>query len=914
MFSPPTLEQGLALLGKVPNLEDIADAAKALMLIVTTYLSQPGLPMDSLYLSEEPCLDLLRREPELHKMLKDAHMNKSYETIRNSRFVRKPKMSRDAQELLDDIRPLLTDFINSKEPLTAWSPYPPPTDPATFDHVKSLKILTLNERGQPLVILKDLGSFCDDPVLRHRIQKIFVRGKPTVLVNTSGSGKTRLLFEGLCREWALYFTCYQDTSHLGSYGLYRVSDETLPSDERFLRKLRTESADFLQQLEYNHLLAHRYFSDVLLAHLLIFRMFLEIVTEIGITEEHKSRWLLLQLHCELGVHLDIFDELTTALYETEDSYTQGNTADVMRDIRKMIGPEPHLFFVLDEAQAAADTLPCAFHPESKKQTTLLKIMQIWDTHIAEDILTYVIAGTEISTGDFGGYKDEGRLRWTSDTGAFDEPLLQERYLRRFLPPSFVKSESGEEFVRRVWYWAKGRHRYTATLVSELLEHGFQNPHRILDNYVIALSGFKPTDGHKYSQMETGSMVRQMDIQSTPYSSMQSPSDFVTWFMIQDTLYHYLTTKSHPPLFSNEKIQAVYHGRGRFVDGGMSKIAMDEPIVLAGAAVWMFRPPAKTKRGSRYHESPEIPHNYLTILQRDPPHTAKTFAKCLAFYFARALDSKPALSDIFTFSKPVLPWVKQSAELVEIHSTDDGGVRYSLVNGFELSVAALATTTGGTDEIVSWLQHEHRTPFCIPVDGNPDLIFVLRLADGSFVWVIVQATESASDGVDLLACLEEACLFRDEEHDPDLTYHNRALELLSALPCAAEPSKTGSPTVLRVLASFENQITLTQRTRKARPQACLSMEFFRKVTSAMSPPDIITGMVDSVLGKRKDGTVTGKGARRAKKRRNSFTVGPETAEVEAAVPSPVSTRVLRPRPVASTKDGGKAKASFRGPRK
>jgi hypothetical protein len=60
-----------------------------------------------------------------------------------------------------------------------------------------------------------------------------------------------------------------------------------------------------------------------------------------------------------------------------------------------------------------------------------------------------------------------------------------------------------------------------------------------------------------------------------------------------------------------------------------------------------------------------------------------------------------------------------------------------------------------------MEHKHRTPFCIPAATNPDLIFVLRLADGSFVWVVVQASPKSSNGREILACLGEENLFCDE---------------------------------------------------------------------------------------------------------------------------------------------------------
>ncbi|KAJ7741221.1 hypothetical protein DFH07DRAFT_59702 [Mycena maculata] len=107
--------------------------------------------------------------------------------------------------------------------------------PNILGHLASLKILTLEERGPRLVILNKLGSFAGDPLLKLRIENIFMRGKRTLLVNTSGSSKT---IEGLCHEWGLYFTSRQDASHLGSYDLHRILNTTLPMDRHFSKKTR----------------------------------------------------------------------------------------------------------------------------------------------------------------------------------------------------------------------------------------------------------------------------------------------------------------------------------------------------------------------------------------------------------------------------------------------------------------------------------------------------------------------------------------------------------------------------------------------------------------------------------------------------------------------------------------------------
>jgi hypothetical protein len=376
-----------------------------------------------------------------------------------------------------------------------------------------------------------------------------------VLVNTSGSGKTRLLFEGLFREWGFYFTSVRDTSGLGPYDIHRIIESGLHSEPKFLDEPHPDSPNFSEQLASNNLLAHKSFSEALLARLLIFRMFLETAAETGITEEHKSKWLLLQLDSSLGRYSDIFDELTIALWD-EDSYTQENIADVLHDIRELLGPELHLFFALDESQEAADGLPRAFDATPGKRPVLLAILDVWRQHLPDTLFSVIIAGTEVAPQIFEDTPYAERLRWTSDTGAFDEQPVQERYLRRFLPPLFLTTSSGIAFLERAWKWTHGRcvsrsskislstfysrHRYTAALVGELLQTSFESPHSLLDRYVKNLCGFQPNDGEEYVRIESSKRRGGLGFTAMKFSALElSSGRFHLWCI--GAVAHYFNT-------------------------------------------------------------------------------------------------------------------------------------------------------------------------------------------------------------------------------------------------------------------------------------------------------------------------------------------------------------------------------------
>ncbi|KAJ7141999.1 hypothetical protein C8R46DRAFT_1360977 [Mycena filopes] len=905
------------LLVSFPDLEDIHQASQALCLLVAMYTALGETALDARYKSDKACLELLQRAPDFHEVLKHAHGVQDYENVRSSDLIRRPTIPPDAQELLDGLRPLLVAFNKTEKHLAPW--YPKPKDPLVVDHISSLQLSSV--AAVPLMILKDLGTFMDDPVLSSRIADIFVRDKKTVLVNTSGSGKTRLLFEGLYHEWGMYFTTVQDSSRLGSSDILNLIDE-LSSDAKFSPDLSDNPADSINEVASNRRQIRLRFSEVLLARLLIFSIFLDTANECGgVTEKHKSKWLLLQLVPHLRFYMDIFDRLATTLATSASGDTEKNIADTIVKIRGALGADPHLFFVVDEAQVAARTYPHAFHLEPDKHPFLIELVDIWESYIPADSLSVVIAGTNVPSQIFEEQKDAGRVRWTSNTGSFDERSAHERYLRRFLPPAFLATTSGQEFLERAWRWTRGRYRYTASFVANLLCYNFQAPHTLLDGYITDMTLFNksieyvPTDGPELSPETAVDLVLPDDVDALTlighdFSPLEQPDAVATRFVLQDAIFHYLATQCSPPLLGRDKIQTVSLGYGFFVDTEMQKITVKEPIILTAAALWMTRSPPRVNdlRGLPV----EIPHNFFTILQRDPPNSANTFARCLVFYFHRAFLSTPTLADIFMLPKPIPAWAKQSAELVELHMDGDGSMRYSAISTPDFP-GPLATSANDLNTVISWMEHNSRTPFCLPGAMSPDLMFILRLADGSFIWVVIQATTGDSDGDDLLACLEDDSLFCDEEQDPGRTSHNRAIRLLNGRP-AGEASKT--PTVLRVVTAFEEQIVLKARAAKAGPRASLSMEMFREVTTSITPSEVVASIVASVLGNTKATADPETTHGQAKKRRNSFSVqGPEDDErtttrgkgkVRTKLGPEPTTRVLRPRREASAEGSNKGK--------
>ncbi|KAG5640723.1 hypothetical protein DXG03_007422 [Asterophora parasitica] len=239
----------------------------------------------------------------------------------------------------------------------------------------------------PVMLLHNLGSFRDDPVLNERIRTIFRQGQNTYishietasfktnsplcrfLVNVSASGKTRLLYEGLCQHWGLYFTFHPDeleprTLHKSSY------PHILPKSEPLFRSNLPEpmALGFTILLAKNHEIVNRRFSLVLLVHLLVFREFLRAALETTdtLTDVHKYRWFLAQWwhpFCHLSPRpaflKDLYLELFSSIEFVTLEYIDESFAEVTKDILSLLPDsvkEEGLFFAIDEANVGITEL------------------------------------------------------------------------------------------------------------------------------------------------------------------------------------------------------------------------------------------------------------------------------------------------------------------------------------------------------------------------------------------------------------------------------------------------------------------------------------------------------------------------------------------------------------------------------
>ncbi|KAG6823935.1 hypothetical protein H0H92_008571 [Tricholoma furcatifolium] len=127
-------------------------------------------------------------------------------------------------------------------------------------------------KERPQMLLYDLGSFKEDPLLNERVGKLFQAGKNTFLVNASATGKTRLLYEGLTRHWGIYAPVHADEDQSKALQMSLLSTRFLESE--WVYDLPKQSAlGYRKLVDRNLELLDRRFSIILVIHLLVSESF-----------------------------------------------------------------------------------------------------------------------------------------------------------------------------------------------------------------------------------------------------------------------------------------------------------------------------------------------------------------------------------------------------------------------------------------------------------------------------------------------------------------------------------------------------------------------------------------------------------------------------------------------------------------
>ncbi|GAW08635.1 hypothetical protein LENED_010706 [Lentinula edodes] len=388
--------------------------------------------------------------------------------------------------------------------------------------------------------------------------------------------------------------------------------ETDPTSLRF----SSEGKYFNRILEANQQIVAYDLLIVILARLYILRRFTAILRKIGKDTSqmsHKRQWLYLQLHPELipsGKSRDIFIEL---IKHITGFFMQEGLVSVSTDIRIEImnhllenvlsdiectlgarnpGEKCTLYVAVDECQFIAQSKPhsnffrsdnwTVERPLLRQIARSLDMMFNMKSHTTGIQACFIFTGTGLSREIIYEALSSVILKpgFTVDineTGAFNDATAQLEYMQEFFPPKIYQNKEFEQLRGRIFYWLRGRHRFTAEYLSVVLQNGYQHLHKILNSYILKMTGINPAD---YKGNET------------PFQNIAWPSRAFAFQRLEGEMKERIRTICHEYLFTSRLSADLGKNEIKFVEYGLARfnsspdplqqdvIVIDEPLPLA----------------------------------------------------------------------------------------------------------------------------------------------------------------------------------------------------------------------------------------------------------------------------------------------------------------------------------------------
>ncbi|KAI3621028.1 hypothetical protein WG66_013385, partial [Moniliophthora roreri] len=684
------------------------------------------------------------------------------------------------------INRLVSDIGDPK--LKLWVPAPQfrSLDPPVHRFLDELKLpATFDAPHQPNLLLHDLGSM-EREALSYSLKSVFIPKGHMLLVNVSGSGKTRIVLEGLLRNWGFYFICGDDGTLIGSTDLADALD-AIPKDPKFTKDLRSismVSADKALQmaLETNRQIAASKLSEVMLARLIIFNQFLQSM-ELHIQQQGRpdtlpyiKKWLYLQLNPGT-LHPDdedIFVSLTASFsgstIESLESEISRARDSVLQRLMRQTG-RSHFYIVIDEAQEAASSFPNAFMSAKNVgfRPILREVVYQWTNLLNMRTrnlnMSFVVTGTGVSVkhlteaiGSASFKHRSHKFLESSATGAFDSREEQETYVARYVPPEVLDTDLGRKLLDRMWHWLRGRYRLTASFLTCLIENCYYKPHALLDRFIETTAEFKPLDYDPSSISETTYPLPSLvdHIMSAPtadFEKLEGSKKNAFRAIVLKTVYEYTlkSTVSHIP--GDDGASLLQFGFAR-IPSFQSTVQMDERLMLLSCLKW-----------ANPNLDDECPSLYSHVVDHLQLHSAtgseNGFEQYLSYYFAMVFGEFTPLCRIFDFLDDTHPLRGRRAKLVALKSylqpstntvyyeegitriSSDGDTRGHIL-GCASSLGRAHNRKDPRGDFERWLRFEYTEPFYFPDNtAAADIMFGLKLegtraARVSYIWVAVQS--------------------------------------------------------------------------------------------------------------------------------------------------------------------------------
>ncbi|THU87891.1 hypothetical protein K435DRAFT_842374 [Dendrothele bispora CBS 962.96] len=683
--------------------------------------------------------------------------------------------------------------------LPEWKPHPflehEESLKPVLHRLQSLRLPAITQKNgelnKPNLLLHDLGGKLFDSLEnRRRVKDLFGDGKHKLLVNPSGSGKTRIVLEGLCQHWGLYLTCQSifDSSDMLSFGstdISRIVTE-LPSQSSFTSFLPDElDSNSFRLLQQNWDITKHWFTAALLARTVLFHQFLNtaISETFPLGADLRRRWLLAQIQPITVFGSDILNSFTRDIGTTssttdiEATFVQiwGEVTTLLYTLDPSLNAskKPTIFVVIDEAQDGVSQLPQAFmsglpipSEETRKKRPVLRQLVFTLTSALHKVgngidFAYIVTGTGISRKmleeaiSSATYKEQ-KIAFIPayNTGGFDYEKNQREYIAHYLGQDFPDSKIGKCLCSRMWHWLQGRYRFTAEFLALLIEDAFQRPNTLLNSYISLFGGFDPTDWN-VSNSEFKEEAPKFSFSFSPLQfdklTGAGPGKGQGRIAVIDSIAY--------PFFMRSLISGDSLGDEdqTFIECGVARwqyskekasynCTISEPLVLLAAAVLI-----SVRDGTPLYK--RLTQNIDANISSK---NRNGFEAYLAYFFARTFGKTERLGAVFDLQYSAAEALADyDATLVSLYRMHDdsplvtqsivlfpGRDNHSYVKSVDLEdvntgfardfgpveiPGPLGEHVNSAEGMEDWLRHRTRTAFCYPPQlMGPDLMFVLRL--------------------------------------------------------------------------------------------------------------------------------------------------------------------------------------------